>query len=152
MAKTHTAKNGPNGIPYAAYAAAGLYGCCVLARASRRAQSGKKFKYGFNDSEVMFPPKGKRPDDVSLVARHSSETRPLKCKDHDNKIISGEINHSLSWVVKKYANTLQNGFIKGRNFLCNVVAIDAYARYASIIGPSTFMPLIILFDLLSAFP
>merc|ERR1712023_401269 len=103
----------------------------VLATTSRRAQCGLGFNFGFNDSEAMFPPKGKRPGDLVEVVRHPSETRPLKCKNHDNKIIAGERNFAIASLIRKYAGVLQNGFIKSRNFLCNVVGIDAFARYAS---------------------
>ena len=100
----------------------------------------------------MFPPKGKKPGDLVLVQRSPVETRPLKCKNHDNKVLSGERNFAIAKNIRQYASELQNGFIKGRNFLCNVVGIDAFARFASFSEHWQFMPLIILFDLMSAFP
>ena len=145
-------KPGPNGIPYYAYASGGPIACSILARVSRRAQSGLSFPYGFNDCEVLFPPKGSRDGDVVEVVRSESETRPLKCKNSDNKIIAGERNRAIAKIVAKGASTLQNGFIRGMNFLNNVVAIDTFARYASLKSDPNDFPLIVLFDLLCAFP
>ena len=64
----------------------------------------------------MFPPKGKRPGDQHQVIRQPSETRPLKCKNHDNKIIAAERNFAIAPFIKKHACELQIGFITGRNF------------------------------------
>ena len=75
------------------------------------------------------------------------ETRPLKCKNHDNKILAGERNFAISKLVKKHASYIQNGFIAGRNFLCNVVGIDAFARFASYPDHWQFLPLTVLFNL-----
>ena len=123
-----------------------------MARVSRRAQSGLSFPYGFNDCEVLFPPKGSRDGDVVEVVRSESETRPLKCKNSDNKIIAGERNRAIAKIVAKGASTLQNGFIRGMDFLNNVVAIDTFARYASLKSDPNDFPLIVLFNLLNAFP
>ena len=82
------------------------------------------------------------------VARAPVETRPLKCKNHDSKILAGERNFALSKLIKKYASDIQNGFISGRNFLCNIVGIDAFARFASYPHNFHLLPLIVLFDLI----
>ena len=100
----------------------------------------------------MFPPKGKKPDDKVKVIHTGAETRPLKRKNHDNKAIAGERNFAIAKNIKKYAVSLQNGFIAGRNFLCNVVGIDAFARFASYPCNFALLPLIVLFDLKAAFP
>ena len=96
----------------------------------------------------MFPPKGTQPRDKHEVIRTPAQTRPLKAKNHDDKILAGERNYAMAKHIKLYASSLQNGFIKGRNFLCNVVGIDAFARFASFPEHWQFLPLIILFDLL----
>ena len=79
-------------------------------------QAGSFFKFGFNDCEAMFPPKGSQPRDPHEVIRTPSQTRPLKAKNHDNKILAGERNYAMAKHIKQYASSLQNGFIKGRIF------------------------------------
>ena len=108
--------------------------------------------YWFNDSEAMFPPKGKQRDDYKKVNRTHSETRPFKCKNHDNKIIAGERTFACAKLIKTYASLAQNGFISGRNFLCNVVGINAFARFASFPCNLHMLSVIVLFDLKAAFP
>ena len=49
----------------------------------------------------MFPPKGKRPDDHISVIRLASETRPLKSKNHDNKVLASERIFALTPFIKK---------------------------------------------------
>ena len=61
----------------------------ILAITSQLAQQGASFGYGFNDCEAMFPPKGKTPGDYLEVIRLPSETRPLTCNNHDNRILAG---------------------------------------------------------------
>ena len=100
----------------------------------------------------MFPPKGSQPRDQHEVIRTPAQTRPLKCKNHDNKILAGEGNYYISRSVKKHACEIQHGFMWVRNFLCNVVGIDAFARFASYPSNYHLLPLIILFDLKAAFP
>ena len=47
---------------------------------------------------------------------------------------------------------MQNGFISGRIFLCNVVGNDAFARFVSYPSHRHLLPLIVLFDIKAAFP
>lgn len=57
---THAAKTGPNGVPNSVYFSGGPPAFALLALSSQRAQAGLGFSYGFNDSEAVFPPKGKK--------------------------------------------------------------------------------------------
>ena len=123
LKRVRDSKTGPNGIPNSAYFVAGPPAHAVLANTSNWAQCGHHFSFDFNDCEAMFPPKGKRPDDYLSVARSPVETRPLKCKNHDNNILAGERNFAISKHIKKYASDIQNGFISGRIFLCNVIFV-----------------------------
>ena len=54
--------------------------------------------------------------------------------------------------MSESACIFQNGVIKGHNYLNNVVALDAFAQYASLRASASVFPSIILFDLLSTFP
>ena len=97
----------------------------------------------------MLPPK--RPNDHVCVARAPVETRPLKCKNHDStiKLVKETI---FSRCIKKHACDIQHGFIPGRNFVCNVVCIDAFARLVSFSYNWALLPLLDLFDLKAASP
>ena len=101
-----------------AYKMAGMHASSVPSVTSQRAQAGFSFSYGFNDREAIFPPKGCKPGDSQEVVSTPAEIRPLKCKNHDNKILAGERNAAMARYIKKYASTIQNGFIKG-GFLTN---------------------------------
>lgn len=72
---------------------------------------------------LCFLLKVKKPLDSVNVVRHPSETRPLKFKNHDNKIIAGERNFALSSVIKTFACELQNGFISGRIFYAMLLVL-----------------------------
>ena len=85
------------------------------------------------------------------VIRTPAETRSLTCKSHDNKILAGERNAAIAPLIKKHDSSIQNVGVKGRNVLCNVVGLDAFARFASYPQHREFLPLIVLVDLLSAF-
>ena len=69
----------------------------------------------------------------------------LSVKIMTTKLLAGERNAAMAPLIKKYASEIQNGFIKGRNFLCNVVGLDAFARFASFPDHHHHFPLIILF-------
>ena len=112
LRRTHNSKTGPNGIPYAAYKAISSYASSIFSVSSQIVQAGSFFRYGFNDCEAMFPPKGSQPRDSKEVIRAPAQTRPLKSKNHDSKILSGERNFALAKNIKEYASSLQNGFIK----------------------------------------
>ena len=75
---------------------------------SQCAQGGLPFRYGFNACEAMFPPKGSKPLDPSDVQRTPAETRPLKCKNHDNDVLAGERNAAIASNIKKHASEVQN--------------------------------------------
>ena len=93
---------GPNGIPYAAYKVISSFASSIFSVSSQIVQAGASFKFGFNDCEAMFPPKGSQPRDPHEVIRTPSQTRPLKCKNNDNKILAGERNYAIAKNFKKY--------------------------------------------------
>ena len=80
---------------------------------------------------MVFPHKGGHAGDNEDVVRSASETRPIILKNCDNEIIAGVVNRSISPVLESSASTVQNGFIKGRNFLHNVVKLDVDGRNCS---------------------
>ena len=85
---------------------------------------------GFNFSSMIFPPK-KVEVEESLITR-SASTRPISLKNADNKILASAINAPIAARVGEVAHASQTGFIRGRNFLSNVVLADSYSRAASL--------------------
>jgi len=80
----------------------------------------------------------------------ASELRPLNLKNGDNKAIASVTNHLTSDHLDDWAHSSQRGFIRGRNFLLNVLEADTFSRLAALEGGS-FSSFLIWFDFLAAF-
>lgn len=105
----------------------------------------------FNDTLMTFIPKGEEELDEKEVVRSPESTRPLGLKNSDNKLIAAVTNGSLKRGVSGGACEVQRGFIQGRNFVNNIIELDAWSRaYAGVV--SLFFPLLACFDFGSAFP
>ena len=85
----------------------------------------------FNDSRMVFPPKGKQKGDSTDLVRLPSDTRPLSLKNCDNKLLCAVNNHNIKVEIGEQTHKMQNVFICGRNFCENVVALDAMGRAVS---------------------
>ena len=139
--------------------------------------NGENLPLDINDGLFVFLQKNDKDDDKSLSAegiyRHPGDLRPLTLKNADNKCVAGICNWIIKPVVETAACSLQNGFTKGRIFLNNVIDLDATARIDALdfcgiaeqaglgFGASlglahkdlvNVMPVLMLFDYLSAFP
>jgi hypothetical protein len=113
----------------------------------------------FNDSLGIYPAKGTADDDSALLARRAaSDTRPLSCKNTDNKTLAGAVNHTMTPQIAKHADDQQEGFIKGRQALNNIVTVDCHSRVLDSIAAASPQlqisqtPLLLLFDFAAAFP
>jgi hypothetical protein len=100
---------------------------------------------------TFFPAKGDEDLDHTEILRSPSDTRPLGLNNTDNKTIAACTNRPLKVPIRDGANKLQNGFIAGRNFLDNIVKLDAAARVYSM-NPDSLLPVLALFDFGAAFP
>ena len=80
---------------------------------------------------MIFPPKKVEVEEF-LITRSASTTRPISLKNADNKILASAINAPIAARVGEVAHASQTGFIRGRNFLSNVVLADSYSRAASL--------------------
>ena len=80
---------------------------------------------------VFSPPKGDFEEDYFEVVRKASDTRPLSMKNVDNKITVAANVSVLEPQFKNITNKCQNGFCPGRNYINNLVDIDASARIFS---------------------
>ena len=122
---------GPNGIPNAAIR------CCprapsVFLEVDAEIKSDSVVPDDFNLSLGWFPPKGDMEGDACEVIRAHSDTRPLAGKNTDNKTIVLANVIALEPQYREITHRAQNGFVSGRNFLNNLVDVDAAARIYSI--------------------
>ena len=109
---------GPNGVPYAAWRAAGGSGTRVLYRVMCEIMEGKGKPFGFNFSISAFPEKGEQEGDSrEEVTRDPADTRPLSLKTCDNKTLAAVVNDGMTWPISKWAEKSQRGFVKGRQGL-----------------------------------
>ena len=108
-------------------------------------------KMYFNDTLKIFTAKGEEELDVKEVIRSPESTRPLGLKNSDNKTIAAVTNYSIKFEIARDACSLQRGFLASRNFVNNIVELDAISRtYA--FDPSLFFPLLAFRDFGSASP
>ena len=63
-----------------------------------------------------------------------------------------ERNNHIAVSVANTSCKLQNGFVKGRNFLNNVVCLDTLARAYAIALGNLSTPLFLTYDIEAAFP
>ena len=159
LRRTKHSAPGPDGLPYVVWKAAGLYGAKWLRRALIAMCEGRSPPAGFNDNISVFPPKGTQAEDTDIaVSRLPEDTRPLGCKNCDNKTIAGTVNHLLAPHVAAWANKSQNGFTKGRQGLDNIVSLDGASRIAAMLaGPLNnynigALPIMCFYDFAAAFP
>jgi len=101
---------------------------------------------------MIFPPKGSLPDDTTRPIRAPEDTRPLNCKNCDNKAIAGATNCTLSQPLAKMASASQRGFVPGRQGIVNVIELETISRIIDLSPAPGALPLSILWDFAAAFP
>ena len=150
---------GPDGIGYGGWAAVGPRGGKVMRRCLLQLTAGVTEPPEFNWSLGFFGAKGEAADDKpDYVTRLPSEVRTLSAKNTDNKCIAGVVNFSLAPVVASWAFRAQEGFIKGRQVINNIVEVDAWTRAADSEALAAAHPKIgrhpalVLCDIMAAFP
>ena len=127
-----------------------------------------KWLENFNESLIFYPPKGHEEEDSNLVVRSASDTRPISCKNTDNKIIVGASVVRFYDFAQVHFCKNQRGFVANRNFPNNIVDLDSAARIYSMyhsdpsqlacinsynIGKrSSLIPILAFFDFMAAFP
>ena len=111
----------------------------------------------YNDSLSAFLLKNPPEDGSSQVVVEHTDMRFLSLKLCCNKIVSGVLNSSLRPVIRHGVCVTQRGFVPSRNFLNNVVELEAVAILHSLLaGPLDSFKLgaaslIALLDFLAAF-
>ena len=123
---------GPDGIPYAAWEAAGEIEKDALHKVLLTMMNGTAPPEGFNDSLGIFLPKGNSDEDkASSVKRFAENTRPLGFKNTDNKAIAAAIDYAIACAIIKWPDTQQNGFVSGRQGLDRARSSDMNATEVS---------------------
>ena len=80
---------------------------------------------------MMFLVKAVAGHDSVAVLRDPMDTRPLCMKNTFNKLIVAANCNSLNSEFSQITHHTQNGFVGGRNFLKNLVDVDASGRIYS---------------------
>ena len=148
---------GADGLPYSAWKAAGHCGAKTLCLVGEAQLRGIAMPLEYYTVIKRFPPKGTDPDDAVTCSRSTDDTRPLALINSDRKTTAAVMNRAVSQVYSKGINKIQNGFVRGRNFVDNVVDLDGSARVHSqsaVSGliPAAFRPGLASWDYAAAFP
>ena len=143
---------GPDGIPYSAYKAIKEIAATTLFDAFQYYHRGAPLPPHFNESRLVFIPKGEEAhnDIDGSTARSPANTRPITLSNTDNKVFAAAINHVLAGATAEVIGPYQQGFIKGRSIVHQVVALDGYASLWARFFPKDLA--VILFDIIAAFP
>ena len=83
---------------------------------------------GFNDSNVVFAPKGLEQSDNEILTRTPSNLRTIFLNHTDNKIIAGSPNRKLIDPTLTITPINQRGFCPSRQFALNIVVLDIYFK------------------------
>ena len=161
MKKLPKTASGPDGLPYCAWQQGGDEAVETLWQITDAQCEGETPPRQLNDSVTLFVPKGELEDDHIQVVREVGDNRPLSLKNSDNKIATAAVNNCAQPVIVHSVHKFQNGFVKGRQLLQNVVDLDALARILSM-NASMFnsgadlnklkVAILAFFDFAAAFP
>ena len=151
---------GPDGIPYAAWQNTNGQGAVTLFELGEEVACGYQPALTFNSATTLFIPKGDDKFDAEEITREADSTRPLTCKNCDNKTIGGVSNSTLRPAMKSNMVDVQRGFTPGRQIGQNIVDLDSGARAFGMTGEVSFSnplgkflcPLLAFFDYAAAFP
>jgi hypothetical protein len=151
--KTGSSAPGPDGVPYGAWRAAPR--CCrdpLYNLIDNLILSGMDHEIPelFNESNMVFIPKGDEPNDQDIVARGPGDLRPLNLSNTDNKIVALAINGRLSALCQTTVAAQQRGFVAGRHIEDNLFQLEASAIAHGASNHRTAAA--IFFDFTTAFP
>jgi len=155
---------GPDGIPAKAYQLLGsiavdLLHDAIQSLSSEQGQGELVSAYSdrsppnmhdFNLSLLCCLPKKATGHDPAAGEYFSGEnTRPLALVNVDNRIMASAARLTWEPILSKYVSLKQQGFIKGRQMLGNVIDIDFHSMRVSLTKESGA---VIFFDFKAAFP
>ena len=144
---------GPDGLPYSAWAAAGVHGARTLALLEEHLRSGLRMPFGFNALlKVFLPTQGEKGGESVEVIRAPEEVGLLGLSNTDNKLICGVRNHRMRGAASRFAVGLQRGFVSGRQLVQNPIDFDSAARSIGHPGTVANIPILAFWGLAAAFP
>ena len=139
---------GPDGIPAKAYKILGEYAVHILFDAAKAlgteshadllleayADRSEQDKHCFNASLLCcLPKKPHRTDPESGEVYRGEDTRPLSLVNTDNRIIASAARIKWEPLLDKYfISKMQQGFLKGRYMMNNILDIDYEAMTVSL--------------------
>ena len=164
ISRTNNSTPGPDGIPYAALRATKALSTEVLVDALKDMYYGGSAKTvdgqgylpeDFNHATMVCLPKKVAGVHAQFGEFYTPEnTRPLSIVNTDNRIlaIAGQI--CFEKAAKHWVSDMQQGFIKGRSMVENILMVDLAAKQV-MKNRTTDIPscgAIVLFDFRAAFP
>jgi len=164
IAHARNSAPGPDGIPAAAYRCLGelaidIFHQAMQALCSTQGVAMLKTAYSdrcaqdahdFNLSLLCCLPKKAAGTDPILGDFYSGEnTRPLALVNTDNRILASAARLTWEPILEGYISNHQQGFLKGRQMLNNVIDIDYHAMTVSLKCSKGVM---MFFDFKAAFP
>jgi len=155
---------GPDGIPASAYQMLGDIAVDILHDAilalsspegldeliSAYSDRSPPNTHDFNLSLLCCLPKKAAGHDPAAGEFFSGEnTRPLALVNTDNRIMASAARLTWEPILSNYISLMQQGFLKGRQMLGNVIDIDFHSMRVSLTKPSGA---VVFFDFKAAFP
>ena len=155
---------GPDGIPFRAWRALGPLGITILydvAMCLETDDAQNHLRNAFHDTDpaldhqynhsllVCLPKKSTSTTEDGTKAYTPNNTRPLSIVNCDNRLIASAARnrwetHLAEWILPR-----QQGFLRGRSILTNLLQLDTASMITSLTQPSGAC---ILLDFASAFP
>ena len=123
---------GPDGIPITLWLGAGFASAQTMQAVYSELAMGERMFFHFNASTISFTArKNLAEDDVELV-RAPKGLRTVNQKNCDPEACAWVANRTLATSLAAHISPAQRGFIKGRQFVHNIIEIDAGARAADL--------------------
>ena len=143
---------GPDGLAYCFWHFAGHHAAETLFLVDVSLKAGQRAPTSFNESIMVFPPKGDSPHDDAEVIRSPSNVRPISLNNCDNKTVCGVNNALLREAASLHVPEIQRGFIGDRQLADNIIDLDADARIYSFESAPGDNASLAFWDIAAAFP
>ena len=146
---------GPDGVPYAAFAACAPVAAGVLWEVYEvlAVSEGSAAPRWFTESYLVLLPKGTSAADADAhdgaVRRAAKDTRPVQLSNTDSKLIASLANISLAQVAATTCGEHQRGFVTGRIIHDNAVTLQVMGEAFSHLDGA--VPGFVLLDQATAF-
>lgn len=131
LRKARDTAPGPDGLLYSSWRAGGGETATVLRRTLAAAAATGRYPTHFAGSVAVFLPKGASQSDdphTGMRRRQAGNTRPLALMDTGAKCLMTLLSRPIAERLPAWASPQQQGFIRGRGTLQNVLKLDTSAR------------------------